>query len=49
MVVLLKIDPRPDVQKLYDMHLPVSFAEGSFNVTVRNGLLKRVFIIISQT
>ena len=48
-VVLLKIDPRPDVQKLYDMHLPVSFAGGSFNATVRNGLLKRVFIIISQT
>ena len=38
-VVLLKIDPRPEVQKLYDMHLPVSFAGGSYNKTIRNGYL----------
>ena len=42
-VVLLKIDPRPNVQRLYDIHLPVSFAGGSFNATVRNGLLKIMF------
>ena len=44
-VVLLKIDPRPEVNKLYDMHLPVSFAGGSYNKTIRKGYLKIVGII----
>ena len=48
-LVLLKIDPRPDVKKLYDMHLPVTFAGGSYNATVRNGFLKTMFKVISQT
>ena len=46
-VILLKIDPRPGVQKLFQMHLPVSFAGGSYNATIRNGFIKINFVIIS--
>ena len=46
-VILLKIDPRPGVQKLFEMHLPVSFPGGTYNATIRNGSLKISYVIIS--
>ena len=46
-VILLKIDPRPGVRKLFEMHLPVSFEGGSYNATIRNGFLKISYLIMS--